>query len=164
MKNKEIIKLLKNKHIQLLGVIFIIGAVLMITFGNETSDKTEKLQTSQSTANDEERLSDILSEIDGAGAVDVMITYYGTAQKDIAYETKTNSVGRDERSEESEDKRAVMTGNEPMVIKETYPEVKGVIIAAQGADKAYVRQAISEAVTAVLDVPAHRVCIYKKEE
>ena len=164
MKNNELIKLLKNKHIQLLGVIFIIGAVLMITFGNNTGDKTEKVQTSHATANDEERLSDILSQIDGAGAVDVMITYYGTAEKDIAYETKTNSVGRDERSEESEDKRAVMTGSEPMVIKETYPEVKGVIIAAHGADKAYVRQAISEAVTAVLDVPAHRVCIYKKEE
>ena len=164
MKNNEFVKLLKNKHIQLLGVIFIIGAVLMITFGNGTGDKTEKIQATQSTANDEERLSDILSKIDGAGAVDVMITYYGTARKDIAYETKTNSVGRDEGSEESEDKRAVMTGNEPMVIKETYPEVKGVIIAAQGADKAYVRQAISEAVTAVLDVPAHRVCIYKKEE
>ena len=164
MKNNELVKLLKNKHIQLLGVIFIIGAVLMITFGNGTGEKSEKVQTSQTTANDEERLSAILSQIDGAGAVDVMITYYGTAEKDIAYETKTNSVGRDERSEESEDKRAVMTGSEPMVIKETYPEVKGVIIAAQGADKAYVRQAISQAVTAVLDVPAHRVCIYKKEE
>ena len=164
MKNNELIKLLKNKHIQLLGVIFIIGAVLMITFGNGTGEKTEKVQTSQTTANDEERLSEILSQIDGAGKVDVMITYYGTAEKDIAYETQTNSVGRDERSEESEDKRAVMTGSEPMVIKETYPEVKGVIIAAQGADKAYVRQAISQAVTAVLDVPAHRVCIYKKEE
>ena len=164
MKNSEILKLLKNKHIQLLGVIFIIGAALMITFGSDTRDKRDNAHDTQTTANDEARLSAILSEIDGAGAVDVMITYYGTAEKDIAYETKTNSVGRDEGSEESEDKRAVMTGSEPMVVKETYPEVKGVIIAAQGADNAYVRQAISEAVTAVLDVPAHRVCIYKKEE
>ncbi len=164
MKNRELVKLLKNKHIQLLGVIFIIGAALMIIFGGDAAVERKKTQSTQTAVSDEERLSAILSEIDGAGAVDVMITYYGTAEKDIAYETKTNSVGRDEGSEESEDKRAVMTGNEPMVVKETYPEVKGVIIAAQGADKAYVRQAVSEAVTAVLDVPAHRVCIYKKEE
>ncbi len=164
MKNSEFVKLLKNKHIQLLGVIFIIGAILMTAFGNEGANKPKKDDEVHTNANDEERLAAILSQIDGAGDVDVMITYYSTAEKDIAYETKTNSVGRDEGNEESEDKRAVMTGNQPMVVKETYPEVKGVIIAAQGADKAYVRQAVSEAVTAVLDVPAHRVCIYKKEE
>ena len=164
MRSNELVKLLKNKHIQLLGVIFIIGAALMIIFGGTGEDKAVNIPKTQEIANDEERLSAILSQIDGAGAVSVMITYYSTAEKDIAYETKTNSVGRDERSEESEDKRAVMTGDKPMVVKETYPEVKGVIIAAEGADKAYVRRAISEAVTAVLDVPAHRVCIYKKEE
>ena len=164
MKSSELTKLLKNRHIQLLCVIFIIGVVLMISFGNNTGDKKNNTPTIQENANDEERLSKILSQIDGAGEVSVMITYYGTAEKDIAYETKTNSVGRDKEKEESEDKRAVMTGSEPMVIKETYPEVKGVIIAAEGADKAYVRQAISGAVAAVLDVPAHRICIYKKEE
>lgn len=164
MKNNELLKLFKNRYIQGLCVIFIIGVVLMISFGGETKDKTENKQAVQETANDEERLSHILSQINGAGQVSVMITYYGTAEKAIAYETKTNSVGRDKENEESEDKRAVMTGDEPMVVKETYPKVKGVIIAAEGADRTYVRQAIAEAVTAVLDVPAHRICIYKKEE
>lgn len=167
MKNKELAKLLKNRHIQLLGVIFIIGVVLMISFGGGAKDKdkkTDNAQAVQEIADDETRLSEILSQIEGAGKVSVMITYYGTAEKDIAYEVKTNSVGRDKENEESEDKRAVMTGDEPMVVKETYPEVKGVIIAAEGADRVYVRQAISQAVTAVLDVPAHRICIYKKEE
>ena len=51
-----------------------------------------------------------------------------------------------------------------MVVKEVYPQVKGVIVTAQGAGNSAVRAAISEAVSASLDVPVHRICIFKKEE
>ena len=98
------------------------------------------------------------------GDVEVMITYYETVKKDIAYETKTDSMGNNDRSEESEDKKAVMADGGPVVIKETYPRVKGVIVAAEGADDPHIKSALSKAVTAVLDVSAHRVCIYKKED
>lgn len=161
MKDREIFKLLKNKHIQLFAIIFIIGIVLMIGGGFINDEEEMKVTQEIQNLNEEERLSKILSKIYGAGDVSVMITYYGTAQKDIAYETKTNISGGELRNEESEDKKAVMTGDEPMVIKETYPRVKGVIVAAEGADRAEVRQAISEAVSAVLEVPVHRICIYK---
>lgn len=117
--------------------------------------------TEVSSADEEKRLSDILSQIDGAGDVSVMITYYSSSEKNIAYETKTSSR---ENQSESEDKKAVMTDGSPMVVKEVYPQVKGVIVTAQGAGNAGVRNAISEAVAASLDVPAHRICIFKKEE
>jgi stage III sporulation protein AG len=65
--------------------------------------------------------------------------------------------------EESEDKKAVMTDGEPMVVKEVYPKVRGVIVTADGGGNSAVRSAVSEAVTASLDVPAHRICIFKKE-
>ena len=52
---------------------------------------------------------------------------------------------------------------EPMVVKEVYPKVRGVIVTADGGGNSAVRSAISEAVTASLDVPAHRICIFKKE-
>lgn len=164
MKINEILKVFKNKHIRVLGVIFIIGIVLMLSVGEKPKNKAEEVKESISTLSDEERLEDILSEIDGAGDVSVMITYYGTAEKDIAYETKTNKSGNEERNEESEDKKAVMRDGEPMIVKEIYPKVKGVIVAANGANSITVRQAIIEAVTAVMDVPTHRVCIYKKAD
>lgn len=91
-----------------------------------------------------------------------MITYYSSTEKDIAYETKTASRG--DKSETSEDKKAVMTDGRPMVVKEVYPQVKGVIVTAQGAGNTAVKAAISEAVSASLDVPVHRICIFKKEE
>lgn len=166
MSKEQILKILKNKNNRTICVILIIGVVLMVVAGGHKKDKAAVSSTSSviSAQSEEKRLSDILSQIDGVGSVSVMITYYSSPEKSIAYETKQNTASREDKSERSEDKKAVMTDGEPMVVKEVYPKVKGVIVTAQGAGNASVRQAISEAIAASLDVPVHRICIYKKEE
>lgn len=131
------------------------------------SDKPRVQETSAAvstadTQDEEKRLADMLSKIEGAGEVSVMITYYTGTEKSLAYETKTSE--REGSGERSEDKKAVTSGGEPMVVKEIYPSVKGVIVAADGADKPAVKAAIREAVTASTGAQAHRVCIFKKEE
>ena len=44
--------------------------------------------TVTSVEDEEERLANILSQIDGVGDVSVMITYYSSSEKNIAYETR----------------------------------------------------------------------------
>lgn len=159
MDKDKLIKLLKNKNNLIICLILIIGIVLMVVGGKD--NKEENIETTKTeVVTDEKRLEDILSQIDGVGEVSVMITYYSSSEKDLAYETKTSS----RNLEESEDKKAVMTDGEPMVVKEVYPDVKGVIVTAQGAGRTDVKAAISEAVSATLDVPVHKICIFKKEE
>lgn len=159
MDKDKLIKLLKNKNNLIICLILIIGIVLMVVGGKD--NKKENIETTKTEVlTDEKRLEDILSQIDGVGEVSVMITYYSSSEKDLAYETKTSS----RNLEESEDKKAVMTDGEPMVVKEVYPDVKGVIVTAQGAGRTDVKAAISEAVSATLDVPVHKICIFKKEE
>lgn len=159
MDKDKLIKLLKNKNNLIICLILIIGIVLMVVGGKD--NKEENIETTKTeVVTDERRLEEILSQIDGVGEVSVMITYYSSSEKDLAYETKTSS----RNLEESEDKKAVMTDGEPMVVKEVYPDVKGVIVTAQGAGRTDVKAAISEAVSATLDVPVHKICIFKKEE
>lgn len=158
MKTDEIIKFLKNKNNRLLLVILIIGVVIMAVSGGV---KEAKPSVDTDTKKEEAELSRILSKVDGAGKVDVMITYYGTSEKDIAYETKTNS---SDGTKSSEDKKAVMSGGEPMVVRETYPRVKGVVITAQGAGNEKVKQRLTEAVIAALDIPEYRICICQGKE
>ncbi len=134
------------------------------TKGKKNQGAAEKSSIAANVQEEEKRLEEILSKIEGAGSVSVMITYYSGTEKSIAYETKQNTSSSDGRSDTSEDKKAVMTDGEPMVVKEVYPKVKGVIVVAQGAESVSVKQAISHAVEAACDVPAHRICIYKKEE
>ena len=162
MDKEQIIKIFENKNNRLICLILIIGVVLMVVAGGNKKETATVSETASVNVIDEEkRLERILSQIDGAGEVSVMITYYSSSEKSIAYETKTAS--REDKSE-SEDKKAVMTDGEPMVVKEVYPQVKGVIVTADGAGIVSVRTAISEAVAASLDVPVHRICIFKKEE
>lgn len=164
MSKEVLLKIFKKKNNLLICVILIIGVVLMVA-GVPKKDKTAVESVGTLKVEDEERrLADILSQIEGVGNVSVMITYYSSTEKSIAYETKNNTAQAEDKSEKSEDKKAIMTGGEPMVVKEVYPKVKGVIVTAKGAGNSAVRKSVSDAVAAALDVPAHKICIFEKEE
>ena len=131
-------------------VILIIGIAIIAVSGRLPRDDgaAEAGQETAEYSGEEERLGEILSEIDGAGEVSVMISYVSTMEKDIAYDS-----GKE---------RAVTSGGDVVVTREIYPEVKGVIVIADGAGDPSVRQAIKEAATAVTRAGANRVCVYER--
>ena len=158
MKKSELQKAVdffKNKNNLLLVLILIIGVFLMrsISGGEDKKEVSATLNTQEQ----KRQLEDILSHIDGAGKVEVMITYYGGTEQSLAYEMKSEN---EEKSSEV-DKRAVMSGNNPVIVQELYPEVKGVVVVAQGAGAAEVKRALSEAVSAALGIGVSKVRVYK---
>ena len=107
-------------------------------------------------------MAEILSKVEGAGQVDVMLTYRQTEEKSIA----RNEV----REESSDNLRTENTAilledgdgaTQPLILSETSPAVEGVVIAAQGADSPAVVAALNQAAQALLDVPAHKVAVLK---
>ena len=54
-----------------------------------------------------------------------------------------------------------MSDGEPFVVKEIYPEIKGVVVVSDGADDIIVKQNILEAVTTALAIAPHKVCVVK---
>jgi stage III sporulation protein AG len=155
----DAVKFLTNKNNLPLVIILIIGIVFMTVLSDKPQQKSSSVNDNVQLQ--EEKLESILSEISGAGKVEVMITYYGSSEKDIAYETKTSTSGSDKNSSGSEDKKAVISGGEPVVVQEKYPRVKGVIVVAQGADSIEVKRALTDAVTAATGAAACNVCVYK---
>ncbi len=141
-------KLLKKTNNRMLYVILIIGIVLMLFSQNRPAEETTAERICE-----QEQLSDIISGIDGAGRVKVMVTYYGTGMSSIVYDTRT-------RGDEI-DKTAVVSGGEAVVAGESYPRVKGVVVIAQGADSETVRDAIREAVMVALNVPEYKVSVLR---
>ena len=158
LQSSVIIKFFSSRNNLVLSVIIIIGVILMVSVSGNGSEKKE-VHTSIDTAAEEVRLEEILSRIEGAGKVHVMVTYYGGTEQSIAYEIKSDT----DKDSRQEDKRAVMSGNSPMVVQELYPKVKGVIVAAQGAGDISVKRKLTEAVTAAMGVTASRVKVYKSE-
>jgi len=128
--------------------------MLLPEFG---STKTEN-QTSQAydEYSDEERLSEILSTVNGAGKVSVMITYFGTSSYDLSFEEKN--------SDTTKERSAILDNGTPFIKGKTYPTVKGVIIVSKGANLPSVRESLTSAASAILNVPSYRVCVLEGKE
>ena len=121
----------------------------------------------------EENLEALLSEINGAGKVSVMITWESTAEKviqeDSVYEKSKNSQeGEDSRRVENEEIRNQQNsvyitdenGNQmPYVVKELTPSVSGIAVVAEGGKNPQVAAAIIEVVEALFELPANKVAV-----
>ena len=121
----------------------------------------------------EENLEALLSEINGAGKVSVMITWESTAEKviqeDSLYEKNKNSQeGEDNRRVENEEIRNQQNsvyitdenGNQiPYVVKELTPSVSGIAVVAEGGKNPQVAAAIIEVVEALFELPANKVAV-----
>ena len=153
MENKIFSKI---RNTRTLYLILIIGIMVML-FSSLPKKPAEEKKLPE--ISEEERLETLLSKIDGVGKVDVVVTYYGSGEKNIAYETKQSRRTGSQSEEESTDRSVVLSDGSPFVTKESYPEVKGVVVIAEGAKSAEIREEILNAVVTAMGIAAHRVCI-----
>ena len=121
----------------------------------------------------EQRLSEMVSRIDGAGRSCVMVTMDSTREavyaQDLRETEDTSSSSESGRTTESgnisrEQTHILMdrgSGEEPLVEKQIEPQVRGVMILCEGAENPVVEQRVTEAVKTVLGSPASRICVEK---
>lgn len=160
----------ENKKMRSNVFLALLIGVLLLAAGRLFSTEEEVNQTQKSVAENihsadrrtEERMAEIFSKVEGAGQVDVMLTYRQTEEKTIAHNETREESGETLRTEET----AVLLedGNgatQPLILTEAGPVVEGVVIAAQGADSPTVAAALNQAAQALLDVPAHKVAVLK---
>ena len=57
----------------------------------------------------------------------------------------------------------VQSRNEPLVLKEKAPEIKGVLVVVEGANDVELKIQLSRAVQSLFDLPAHKIMILPKE-
>lgn len=126
----------------------------------------------------EEKLESILSQISGAGKVSVMITYASGSEKIPVYDIRKSESDTNEEDDrggsrvitqrDSEEKVAyeeVQSGTrKPIIIKEKEPEVKGVVIVADGASEPVVRENLVRAAQTLMDVPVHKVQVFSRKQ
>lgn len=178
-----------NKSIQNLIIIGLIGIALILagSFFFDTSEEQSNPQNTETPVKEANildyeskvkyELETILSSIEGVGNVEIMLTIKNEGESEIAYsntqsesETKEKDTQGGERVTDQKDlsNTPVMNnaegGNEPFVIQEKKPEVKGVMVVAEGADDPDIKYQLGQAVQTVLDLPSHKVAIYAKKQ
>ena len=110
------------------------------------------------------------------GEVDVMIVLKSSVEKVIQVDNSssksvtTEKGSGTDRSVETMDQEhnTVLTGSgsgqEPVVAKEVYPEIAGIIISASGGGNASVQAEISGAMEALFGLPANKIKVLKRVE
>lgn len=124
----------------------------------------------------EGRLKRILETIKGSGEVEVMVTFDMGSEiipasnrieiKDISEEEDASGGIRTVQSENLTENIVISNdnnGSKPLVLKEIEPQIRGVIVVAEGADDITVKMQLYDAVKTVLQISGDRVQIYTKD-
>ena len=102
-------------------------------------------------------LKNVLSDVEGAGKINVLITVDGSYEEVVLKNVETAVDNGVKTTVES----IVLVGGKPYVIKVNNPKVLGVVVVCEGADVVDVKLKIIEIVTTTLKVDADSVRIIK---
>lgn len=136
--------------------------------------QTESGQTGQA-ASLEEQLTAALSQVEGVGEVKTMITLESTGTKVVEKDHPESSTasqqtqnGGETQSSTSEDKDETTVyeknsdgAQTPYVISETLPQIRGVLIVAEGGDDPVIIRQIQEAVMALFHIDVNKIKVMK---
>ena len=119
----------------------------------------------------EERLTEIIGQVAGAGETCVMVTMDTTREsvyaEDITSQRRSTQTGELGSGDEdfSEERTHVLLGNgseeSPLVEKRIEPTVRGVLILCEGAEDPVVEARVTEAVRTVLGISSSQICVEK---
>ena len=143
-------------------LILLVGIGLMlIPLGNDDRSGTAEETITPKQPDITEELCQILSRIDGAGEVSVMLTIR-TGISTVYQADESTTSGESGSSKQDTvivtDENRVETG---LVQHIVYPEYRGAIIVCQGADNAVVRLNIMEAVSRITGLGMDKISVLK---
>ncbi|HIR51524.1 MAG TPA: stage III sporulation protein AG [Candidatus Avoscillospira avicola] len=143
-------------------LVLLLGAGLLLLPREGGAQPTAAPETAAATAEEpaalEAKLENLLSQMEGAGAVQVVLTL----EKSASYTYQTDRETRD-----GEERRETVlvsdgAGGEAPVTQETaYPVYQGAVVACQGADSAQVRLDIVRAVASLTGLSSDRITVIK---
>ena len=163
-KLKDIWSKLKSiKHIEIY-LALIVGLVVCViyfsTFTNK-SDTQEKVSTGNYTNGVEyvdyleNKLCNVLSNIEGVGDVSAIITI----ENDFSYEYATDKETSQEGETSVTTETTILVNGEPVIVNKIYPTIKGVVIVASGSEDFAVKMDILNAVQTLLEISAEDITI-----
>ncbi len=174
---KKVNKLIKKDKLLL---IFLFGVLLLvIALPTKKTDSKKQIINEPESSTDtsyeqmlEKRLEDILSKVDGVGAVKTMVTLKSSKELVVKSDTsiseniieeEDNAGGKRVTSNKEYSENVIYNDKEPYVIREIEPVIEGVVVIAKGGDNSIVAGKISEAIQSLFNIPAHKIRVMKMQ-
>ena len=141
--------------------VILIGVVLML-LPNKTTRKAEPAETTILEVNEEERIQNILQMVHGAGRVAVYLKTERSEQ--YIYQTDNDTSSATDRNDQSKDTVLVTDSerNQSGLIQTVLtPKYAGAVIVCDGADDAYVKLSIVDAVSKATGLGSDKISVLK---
>ena len=162
---------LKNiKHIEVIVISIFVVVLAIVYLSSINSGSTSSDNYSDATLEEyanylESKLSNVIGQIDGAGKVSVMLTFDGRITYEYATEneevTTSSSVTNGTNTKTTVNEKVIIVTQNgkstPLIVKEIYPPISGVIVVSSGAESVGVRLNIISAVETVLGISPNKV-------
>lgn len=150
-------KIKSNKKVQytIIGVTLVLVLIISL-FGFKTEEqKANQVQDEVLIYVNslEDKLSNTLSKVAGAGNVEVVITVESGRETVLAMKTTTKEGINGLESETS----PIIINGKPVVVKELYPKITGVLIVAKGANNIAVMNRLQQATISLLDININQI-------
>lgn len=159
-----------DKYKFVILVVLIGVALLLLPNGNRTDVRKIGRQTTAVSSTTMMRdiqgeMETVLSKISGVGTVHVLLTEESDGERQLAQNTELSYSGSTEAPEDYSRRSEIVLvdgdGEETVVTQMRYPTYRGALVVCQGGDRAEVRLAVTEAVTALTGLPSDRVTVAK---
>ena len=158
-----------------IALIFLSGYLKADNTAAKTASSQPVMTAEQYASQLENSLTDIVTRIQGAGTVKVLVTLersteyvYATEEKRSNQTTEDKSDGsttKNEANDSTETKYILVKdadgAQKALAVTEVQPIIKGVVVVCDGGDNPAVQQNIISAVTTALDITSVRVCVIK---
>ncbi|MFC4404246.1 stage III sporulation protein AG [Gracilibacillus xinjiangensis] len=141
----------------------------------EVTDATSKIEGLEEAY--ENDLNILLEKINGVSNVEVMVNLDATNEQvyqknliigsQVTNETDQNGGERKIDDETREQSVVILRQGDqevPLLVQTKKPDVRGVLVVANGVDNLEVKKWVIDAVSKVLDVPAHRISVMPKNK
>lgn len=153
------------KKYKYVAIVLLIGIVLLLWPEREEREVIEEVQAQDDSVyaqKIEERLNLMLSQINGAGRVEVMLTLQSGTRLEYQMDTQTDIDG--DRS--SVERKTVILSegsayDEAAVSEVQYPQFQGALVICEGADSAAVKLDLLNAVSALTGLRSDQITVVK---
>ena len=138
-----------------------------------TQNQTSTLNQNNTSGSLEEKLENILSNIEGVGSVKVFINYSESSETVAMYNEnskkstteETDKTGGTRKVEQTDSQKEVIYQEQngtktPIVQKTVEPKIEGAIITAKGAGDINVKTSIIQAVEAATGLATHKIQVF----
>lgn len=154
-------------------LILLLGIALLLLPSGKKETKTQIAEVPQTAADDdtyaaqtEQKLTLLLSKIEGAGKVEVMLTLRTGSRTRYLTDTQNSEETSDSGTQRTSEQKTVILSegsayDRAAVSAVDYPLFQGALIISEGADSASVKLALTQAVAALTGLSSDQITVVK---